>query len=100
MKKVIILSLLFLSGCSDDRKPEAIQETSNTTYSVAKLFEHDDCKVYRFYDKSEYRYFANCKYNTSASWTHEESSITIDANGIAQTSTQVYPRQLEVTKQK
>ena len=30
---------------------------NNSTYTVSYLFEHDGCKVYRFYDKGNYVYF-------------------------------------------
>jgi len=28
---------------------------------VDYLFEHDGCKVYRFYDRGNYVYFTNCR---------------------------------------
>lgn len=34
--------------------------TATTTYTVEYLFEHEDCKVYRFYDRGYYVYFTNC----------------------------------------
>lgn len=34
---------------------------NNETYEVEYLFEHDGCKVYRFYDRGNYVYFSNCK---------------------------------------
>lgn len=34
---------------------------NNKTYQVSYLFEHDGCKVYRFYDEGHYVYFTNCK---------------------------------------
>ena len=30
---------------------------NNTTYKVSYLFEHDGCRVYRFYDRGNYVYF-------------------------------------------
>ena len=37
-------------------RPGTWQE-NNTTYTVSYLFEHDGCKVYRFYDMGHYVYF-------------------------------------------
>jgi hypothetical protein len=34
---------------------------NNPTYTVDYLFEHDGCKVYRFYDRGNYVYFTNCQ---------------------------------------
>ncbi len=62
MKKCL-LCLLIISFCSC-----AIQQpittgksANNQTYTVEYLFEHDGCKVYRFYDRGNYVYFTNCK---------------------------------------
>ena len=33
---------------------------NNKTYQVENLFEHDGCKIYRFYDPGNYVYFTNC----------------------------------------
>ncbi|NDV69143.1 DUF4884 domain-containing protein [Dysgonomonas sp. 25] len=38
----------------------------NPSYRVEYLFEHDGCKVYRFYDRGNYVYFTNCKGNITA----------------------------------
>ena len=34
---------------------------NNKTYQVEYLFEHDGCKVYRFFDRGYYVYFTNCQ---------------------------------------
>ncbi|MPM50481.1 hypothetical protein SDC9_97222 [bioreactor metagenome] len=34
---------------------------NNQSYEVDYLFEHDGCKVYRFYDRGNYVYFTNCR---------------------------------------
>jgi len=39
---------------------------NNKTYKVEYLFEHDGCKVYRFYDYGNYVYFTNCNGQTMA----------------------------------
>ncbi|WP_165020278.1 DUF4884 domain-containing protein [Dysgonomonas sp. ZJ279] len=39
---------------------------NNPTYTVDYLFEHDGCKVYRFYDRGNYVYFTNCTGDVTA----------------------------------
>ena len=55
--------LLITSGCITEKQiPLRTQESQNNeTYKVDYLFEHDGCKVYRFYDRGNYVYFTNCK---------------------------------------
>lgn len=36
------------------------EPVNNNTYVVDYLFEHDGCKVYRFYDRGRYVYFTKC----------------------------------------
>lgn len=33
------------------------ESENNSTYTVSYLFEHDGCKVYRFFDRGNYVYF-------------------------------------------
>ena len=49
-------------GCVAPRQlPLQTRESENNeTYDVDYLFEHDGCKVYRFYDRGNYVYFTNC----------------------------------------
>lgn len=65
MKNFLPISLLFItSGCvtMDPTIPVQTKEPENNkTYQVDYLFEHEGCKVYRFYDKGNYVYFTNCK---------------------------------------
>lgn len=42
------------------------QPVNNQTYQVDYLFEHDGCKVYRFYDRGNYVYFTNCQGDVTA----------------------------------
>ena len=39
---------------------------NNNTYRVEYLFEHEGCKVYRFYDYGRYIYYTNCNGQTIA----------------------------------
>ena len=69
MKPIVLLLPLaaFLASCEEiEGKPVA---TSNNDATVELLFVVDDCRVYRFYDKYNYRYLTTC--TGSVSW--EES---------------------------
>lgn len=64
MKNFLPFIVLFTTcGCITNREiPLKTQESENNqTYKVDYLFEHDGCKVYRFYDRGNYVYFTNCK---------------------------------------
>lgn len=70
MKNSIIIlllgiSLLLLTSCMG-RPLINSSADNNDSYRVQYLFEHDGCKVYRFYDKGHYVYFTNCDGNTMA----------------------------------
>jgi hypothetical protein len=57
---ILILTFVMLS-CKTTREP--ISKTvpfNNKTYEVQYLFEHDGCKVYRFFDYGNFVYFTNC----------------------------------------
>lgn len=57
----IVIIGSFFSSCYFS-SPVAYQvPDNNPTYSVDYLFEHDGCKVYRFYDRGNYVYFTNCQ---------------------------------------
>lgn len=65
MKKLItIVSLIFVCGCV--RKALGTDKTYNGEFQVSLLFEHDECKVYRFKDVGDWRYFTNCKGSTTS----------------------------------
>lgn len=62
MKTIIKLfapSLFIIAGLSSCASiPLQVGESeNNSTYTVSYLFEHDGCKVYRFYDRGNYVYF-------------------------------------------
>lgn len=58
----IILLITVSESCSLFSYPVSTQKPDNNrTYQVDYLFEHDGCKVYRFYDMGNYVYFTNCK---------------------------------------
>lgn len=62
MKYLFIIALL--AGCG--RMAEQTTRV-NQNFEVDTLFEHDGCKVYRFSDAGNFRYFTNC--HGSTQWT-------------------------------
>jgi hypothetical protein len=59
-------TILSFSSCYTGRPLTQAPSQNNRTYEVSYLFEHDGCKVYRFYDMGNYVYFSNCKGNVTA----------------------------------
>ncbi|MDD2197124.1 MAG: DUF4884 domain-containing protein [Bacteroidales bacterium] len=64
--KALLFLIIFImfTSCFVSRSGipvETLKPQSNPTYKVEYLFEHDGCKVYRFYDRGNYVYFTNCK---------------------------------------
>ena len=70
MKKILsILPVLSLASCVVPRYPNPLTvqaPENNTDYKVYYLFEHEGCKVYRFYDYGNTVYFTNCSGDTVA----------------------------------
>ena len=56
---LVLLTLLSVSCYVSKPVSSAIPE-NNLTYEVDFLFEHEGCRVYRFYDRGNYVYFTNC----------------------------------------
>lgn len=58
-----MLVLLFIISCTNRFQIPLAKGKSenNKTYDVEYLFEHDGCKVYRFYDRGNCVYFTNCR---------------------------------------
>lgn len=66
MRKTIGILLLastyvLLPSCLAPMPVSVKQSDNNKDYAVAYLFEHEGCKVYRFYDNGNYVYFTNCR---------------------------------------
>lgn len=57
---LLVVGTLFVS-CEAGRPISTTPPQNNKTYRVEYLFEHDGCKVYRFYDRGNYVYFTNCR---------------------------------------
>lgn len=56
----ILTSVLILQSCRLTRPVSSHIPENNQNYVVDFLFEHDGCRVYRFYDRGNYVYFTNC----------------------------------------
>ena len=62
MKKFLpVIVLLIVTGCVTGIPLQTKESENNKTYEVDYLFEHEGCKVYRFYDRGNYVYFTNCE---------------------------------------
>lgn len=55
-----IALLTSLTACTIQQPLYSGPSENNDSYRVQYLFEHEGCKVYRFYDKGNYVYFTNC----------------------------------------
>jgi hypothetical protein len=61
LSAIILASVFILQSCRSIRMPVSSHiPENNRNYVVDFLFEHDGCKVYRFYDRGNYVYFTNC----------------------------------------
>lgn len=68
--KIIFLVLTFLAGfisCTIPMKKPLYTEATknNRDYEISYLFEHDGCKVYRFFDLGNAVYFTSCNGETN-----------------------------------
>ena len=58
---LLYLLALLITSCKVQQPLTSKPSENNKTYKVDYLFEHDGCKVYRFYDEGNYVYFTNCR---------------------------------------
>lgn len=63
---IVLGSILLFFSCYTERALVTGPSQNNDTYRVDYLFEHDGCKVYRFYDMGSYVYFSNCSGDITA----------------------------------
>ena len=63
MRKNLLIALVilsFLSSCRTYRELRELRRVNDKrSYMIKFLFEHDGCKIYRFYDW-DWVYFSNC----------------------------------------
>lgn len=76
MKKLILISFIALSASCCNSIEGTSKKILNNNSDLELLFEHDGCKVYRFRDMREYRYYTDCR--GSVSWSEQQGKITVD----------------------
>lgn len=81
MKKIIILTvtLFALTACCPKRSEE-VKASSNSFYTVEKLFTVDGITVYRFCDNSHTVYFTNRASEVKYSYSKREGKVTKTEN--------------------
>lgn len=61
IKVVVALSLfMLLQSCLLQQPLQRSLSDNNQSYVVEYLFDHEGCKMYRFFDRGYYVYFSNC----------------------------------------
>lgn len=74
MKKLTLLfGLSFLLSCEGEA--ESVTQSGNPDYKIEFLFEHDGCKIYRFYD-GRYIYWTDCKGKTEQNFSESSGKST------------------------
>ena len=63
---ILVMIGVMMTACYTGRPVAKQIPQNNDTYNVDYLFEHDGCKVYRFYDRGNYVYFTNCSGEVTA----------------------------------
>jgi hypothetical protein len=53
-----IVAALLVTAC--DKPAEVTSQTSNSEFDVGRMFEHDGCEVFRFYDAGRAHYYVRC----------------------------------------
>lgn len=74
LKLIPVLAIVLFASCRLQRPLYSKPSQNNDTYRVQYLFEHDGCKVYRFFDMGNYVYFTNCAGEAVAQ--HDSSAVT------------------------
>jgi len=81
MNYLSVAIFLLASSCLPYQKPITSEKSKNNdAYTVEYLFEHEGCKVYRFYDRGNYVYFTNCNGETVVQTDSTELRNSIKVN--------------------
>jgi hypothetical protein len=64
------LFLLLGAALGCEKSPVSQSSSNNPNIAVDFLFEHEGCKLYRFYDGGRAIYYANCGGRIQTSWSH------------------------------
>lgn len=75
---ILSLFILIFTSCFVNQPISKERPANNRTYDVEYLFEHEGCKVYRFYDRGYYVYFTNC--NSDVTAVKNDSTNTVIQN--------------------
>lgn len=67
---------IILSACSRRTAITSSAPENNDSYVIHYLFEHDGCRVYRFYDKGNDVYFTNCN-GEATSFSDDTTSVRV-----------------------
>lgn len=95
---LLSIATLSLVACGTARIPLSTQPPENNgTYKIDYLFEHDGCKVYRFYDMGNYVYFTNC---TGQAIARTDSTMVINNTQPLSKNIQARAGQQDVGQQK
>lgn len=73
----VLLCMFLLSSCAIQRPLAEGKAQNNQTYDVQYLFEHDGCKVYRFYDRGHFIYFTTSKGTVTSIENDSTKIVTI-----------------------
>jgi hypothetical protein len=78
MKATLLLLAAILTISCARSKPKEKHLPDGTDIEVELLFEHDGCKVYRFWDK-QYIYYTDCRGQTQSFHTKHtgKTSVTV-----------------------
>ena len=81
MKQMLpIVLILPFTSCFYGKPIQSGQADNNKTFQVEYLFEHEGCRVYRFYDRGGYIYYTNCNGQTIS--TVKDSTVVYSSNHI------------------
>lgn len=87
LRMIPLLVMVGFASCRVQQPLYSKPSENNGTYRVQYLFEHEGCKVYRFFDMGNYVYFTNCQGETVAK---NDSSSVINRTQLA--SKDLHPR--------
>lgn len=59
--------LVLLAGC--EKEPLSVERVDNNEFSLDKLFTHDGCTLYRFYDGGRNHYYSDCRGRTTSAYS-------------------------------
>lgn len=71
---LVLLAAVMLTGCEEKEPTGGTAQIGD--FRVAKLFEYEGCRVYRFSDGGNMRYFTNCSGSTEWARTQTTGKTT------------------------